>query len=106
MSERTKAENKAVMAEHLIEQYKARAASELAGAAGSALSCFDCAWHRERGWFQHVECAYPRERIADVVDLSGVRDGVVLTKDIAATICPAFQSPNARALPRRDGGEE
>lgn len=67
----------------------------LAGRAGSALSCFDCAWHLDVGYLLHVTCRYPRERVPAVVDMSGCHDGVALTKDIAATVCPGFKSPNS-----------
>lgn len=72
----------------------ADATAPLAPAAGSAFSCFDCTWHREAGYWAHVVCVYPRERVAAVVALSGFHDGVGLTKDIAATICPDYTSPN------------
>ena len=76
------------------------------GAAGSASSCFDCAWHRRAGFWSHVVCRYPRERVPEVVDLSKVLDQVAVTHCSAATICPAFLPPNAPREPRREGGAE
>ena len=68
----------------------------LAGSAGSDLSCFDCAWHRSAGYWAHVVCRYPRERVPKVVDLSKILGWVAVTHYSAATVCPAFLSPNAQ----------
>lgn len=49
MSERTSAENKAAMAEHLIGQYRARVASELAAPSGWAAGrCVKCGLENDR----------------------------------------------------------
>lgn len=57
MSERSKADNKAAMAEHLIGQYRALVASELAGAAGSADVIVAEGYYRMKARAEQLEAA-------------------------------------------------